>query len=95
MKFIEIHFYCSLPLFFKKVSVLYTVFIVKSKGPLTLLLLASVKFRGGGATYFRYNCTIYSILMKYMYMYYITNTQSTSAYIVTLKGNCTWAHILF
>lgn len=48
MKFIEIHFYCSLPLFFKKVSVLYTVFIVKSKGPLTLLLLASVKFRGGG-----------------------------------------------
>lgn len=48
MKFIEIHFYCSLPLFFKKVSVLYTVFIVKSKGPLTLLLLASVKFREGG-----------------------------------------------
>lgn len=48
MKFIEIHFYCSLPLFFKKVSVLYIVFIVKSKGPLTLLLLASVKFRGGG-----------------------------------------------
>lgn len=62
-------------------------------GPLTLLL-ASVKFRGG-PTFFRYNITIYSILMKYMYMYYITNTQSTSAYIVTLKGNCTWAHILF
>lgn len=62
-------------------------------GPFTLLL-ASVKFGGwGGGAYLRYNCTIYSILMKYMY--YITNTQSTSAYIVTLNGDCTWAHILF
>lgn len=71
MKFIEIHFYCSLC--FSGVPVLYTVFIVKSMGPFRILL-AGVKFRGGGG-HLRYKCTIHLIIIKYMYMYCITNTQ--------------------
>lgn len=68
MKFIEIHFYCSLC--FSGVPVLYTVFIVKGS---IQNIIGKCKIQGGG--HLRYKCTIHLIIIKYMYMYCITNTQ--------------------
>lgn len=69
MKFIEIHFYCSLC--FSGVPVLYTVFIVKGS---IQNIIGKCKIQGGGG-HLRYKCTIHLIIIKYMYMYCITNTQ--------------------